>query len=253
MKEDTDGKTAFFVALNKVQGLLEPVTKDSTNPHFKSKYASLGAVNAAVMGPLSESGFVLMSGGVDIAGKPYLRTTLSHIKGHSESFDYPIVNDGNPQHIASSITYARRYAICSMFNLSVEDDDGNMASTPKAYAPVKSATLDEAKKVFEPRRETPKPTAARAAADGTVTFVPALVTKKEGESARGKWIKYGVKAPDGKFYGTFFEGFGLMAETAKANGTEVTIGFKEDGKFFNIETMTAAGVPTQDEIEAVPF
>lgn len=121
-------KVAFLKALNKVQGLLEPVTKDSTNPHFKSKYASLEAVNNSIMGPLTEAGFVLMSGGADIGGKPYLRLTLAHVGGHSESFDYPIVNDGNPQHIAASTTYARRYAICAMFNLSVEDDDGNAAT-----------------------------------------------------------------------------------------------------------------------------
>lgn len=124
-------KVAFVDSLSKLQALLEPVSKDSTNPHFKSKYASLGAVNQAVMGPLTAAGFSVMAGGVDIGGKPYLRTTISHVKGHSESFDYPIVNDGNPQHIASSVTYARRYALCALLNLSVEDDDGNAATPAK--------------------------------------------------------------------------------------------------------------------------
>ncbi len=133
------GKTEYFKALNKVQGTLGAAKKDSKNPHFGNKYASLSAVNDAVMGPLTEAGFVLLSGGVDINGKPYLRTTLHHIGGHSESFDYPLIEKrDNPQHVASSVTYARRYSICALLNLDVEDDDGN-AATPKPLPKAEAA------------------------------------------------------------------------------------------------------------------
>lgn len=148
---DTEkSKIAFLTALNKVQGTLGSAKKDSSNPHFKSRYASLEAVNEAVMGPLTEAGFVLMSGGVDITSKPYLRTTLHHIGGHSESFDYPLVNDGNPQHIASSVTYARRYAICALLNLSIEDDDGNAAAKVARTEPAKESTA----RTYEPVAES---------------------------------------------------------------------------------------------------
>lgn len=237
MKEETDGKIAFLVALNKVQGLLEPVSKDSVNPHFKSKYASLGAVNNSIMGPLTEAGFVLMSGGVDIAGKPYLRTTLSHIKGHSESFDYPIVNDGNPQHIASSITYARRYAICSFFNLSVEDDDGNLAT----HKPQVSAAV---KQTFAPKAAAPV-AATNDAASG-VHFIPKTVSVKNGTGAKGNWTKYGILDGDtDTWYGTFEDEIGQAAIKAKEDGTEISFSFKNDGKYNNIVALRLE--------EAVPF
>lgn len=146
MENNNDAKLAFLKSLNRIQGTIGSAKKDKANPHFKSSYASLTAVNEAVMGPLTEGGFVLLSGGVDIGGKPYLKTTLYHIGGHSESFDYPLVNDGNPQHLASSLTYARRYSICALLNLDVEDDDGNAAvpvKTEKTVTPQVAATFEK--------------------------------------------------------------------------------------------------------------
>lgn len=146
--EQTESKIQFLVALNKVQGVIEPAKKDSTNPHFKSRYASLASVNEAVMGPLTENGFVLTQGGAEIAGKPYLKTVLYHVSGHSEEFNYPLVVSENPQHTASSVTYARRYSIAALLNLSVEDLDAQdvasavpqsrAATVPVTRLPVKA-------------------------------------------------------------------------------------------------------------------
>lgn len=241
MKEEVDARCAFLVALNKVQGTIEAVTKDSTNPHFKSKYASLSAVNQTVMGPLAEAGFVVMAGGVDVGGKPYLRTTLSHIKGHSESFDYPIVNDANPQHIASSVTYARRYAICALLNLSVEDDDGETtvgrgnftAKTISAPTAKVSAAVEA---VFKPQPIT----------EGeSIAFIPAAVSIKEGEGAKGPWKKYGVCSPDKMWFGTFTEEIGQAALKAKEDKALFAFTYKSDGKF---NTITGLRVEA-----AVPF
>lgn len=147
MKAEEDAKIEFLKAFNKVQGMIEPAVKDSLNPHFKSTYASLASVNQAVMGPLNEAGFVLISGGSDINGKPHLKTTLYHIAGHSESFFYPLTISENPQHVASSVSYARRYSICALLNLSVEDDDAEIATRN-----IRSAQPSEvARKVFAPR------------------------------------------------------------------------------------------------------
>jgi hypothetical protein len=40
----------------------------------------------------------------------------------------------NPQQQGSAITYARRYALASIFNLNQEDDDANSATGYKAEA-----------------------------------------------------------------------------------------------------------------------
>ena len=43
-------------ALAKAQGQMGSAKKDADNPFFKSKYADLGAVIAAIKQPLSENG-----------------------------------------------------------------------------------------------------------------------------------------------------------------------------------------------------
>lgn len=235
--EETSAKIQFLKALNKVQGTIEPAKKDSTNPHFHSRYASLSSVNETVMGPLAEGGFVLLSGGDDVNGKPYLRTTLYHVGGHCESFLYPLIEKSeNPQHIASSITYARRYSICALLNLSVEDDDGNTATAAvgaKATRPAESQT----------QASTPSP------ADGVIEFIPIAVSA--GRPA-GKYTAYDIKAPDGKSYSTLKETESQIAIYAMTNKKAIRLAFKQNGKYLNAGKIVLAE-PVEDIIEEVPF
>lgn len=254
MNEQNPAQTAkakieFLTALNKVQGTLEPVKKDSENPHFKSGYASLAAVNQAIMGPLAEAGFVLLSGGVDIGGKTYLRTTLHHVGGHSESYDYPlIVGDANPQHLASATTYARRYALCAFFNLSTEDDDGNNAA-----GAVKTVQR-------EPSNYTAKKAEAKAAVTPgeieTARFIPSKVMFVEGKG-KGAGKTFGEIYDDkgNKYCGDEMQG--EMAESAKNNKQEIIVAFKRNGNYLNIArggVKFADAAPAQEEdIIEVPF
>lgn len=214
MKSENDAKLEFLKALNKVQGLIEPAKKDSTNLHFKSKYASLAAVNDAVMGTLTENGFCLLSGGIDLNGKPYLRTVLFHVGGHEESFCYPLIEKTeNPQHVASSVTYARRYSICALLNLSVEDDDGNAAAnTTHTTAATKPLS-----------QEVP----AQKLDDWQVAkFVPVSVV------ARGEG--WDITGPDGAVYGTLNKDKAAIAERACKNGIELSLSYIVKGKFKSI-------------------
>ena len=43
------------LALSKAQGQMESAKKDSTNPHFRSKYADLAAVVEAIKKPLTDN------------------------------------------------------------------------------------------------------------------------------------------------------------------------------------------------------
>ncbi|GAC1414471.1 MAG: hypothetical protein NVSMB66_7570 [Candidatus Doudnabacteria bacterium] len=106
------------------------IKKDSNNPFFKSKYASLDGVLEAIREPLNESGLVFMQ-------MPSGNCELTTIIIHSESGEYmqssftmtPSKND--PQGVGSLITYQRRYALVAAFGLEQEDDDGNKASEKK--------------------------------------------------------------------------------------------------------------------------
>ena len=239
----------FLNALNKVQGLLEPVTKDKENPHFKSGYASLAAVNETIMGPLSEAGFVLLSGGVDINGKTYLRTTLHHVKGHSESFDYPLIcTDSNPQHLASATTYARRYALCAFFNLSTEDDDGNNATGG-------AKTVSREPASYTAKKEADRAAVTQSSEIEVVKFVPARVQFVEGKGKGAGKTFSEIFDPKGNKYGGD-EIQGQMATSAMDNQKEIAVAFKSNGIYRNISrggVKLAEQVPDSEDFHAIPF
>lgn len=238
---DNPAKLAFLVALNKAQGLIEPVKKDATNTHFHTRYATLGSVNEAILGPLNENGFILMQGGADINGKPYLQTILYHVGGHSETFVYPLSVSDDPQKVASSMTYARKVSNCALLSLSTEDDDGNAAATPGA---AKGPAVEAARKVFPASKPAPVVNGELI----TASFVPVAVSSKPNSKGG---VSYSVKGPDGSYYSTLDEGsFNVMSD-AKNAGSAVTFFYKIKGAYKNIVGPVTCAVPA--EIEEVPF
>ncbi len=121
-------------ALLQFNKLAEKVIKKADNPFFKSKYADLPSILDSIHPHLLACNLVISQ----IPDGEGLTTVIMHtesgewISGNSTM--KPVKND--PQSIGSAITYHRRYAICAMLNLNVdEDDDGNQASTPKTTEP----------------------------------------------------------------------------------------------------------------------
>jgi hypothetical protein len=135
-------------ALFEIQKKGLSLTKDATNPHFGNTYATLGAVLEVVVPELTERG-VLLSQQPCVVGEvgPVLRTSLTDTDSKEGlTFDTPLILDKTTmQGLGSAITYARRYALVSLFNLDAEDDDGNEASgktakaesTPRRVAPAR--------------------------------------------------------------------------------------------------------------------
>ena len=58
--EDKTHPGALFAALAKAQAAMDNVVKDSANPHFKSRFASLAAVRDVVIPALAEQGLSLI-------------------------------------------------------------------------------------------------------------------------------------------------------------------------------------------------
>jgi hypothetical protein len=116
-------------ALLKAQQAMESVKKDSLNPHFKNRYASLEAVIDATSRVFQDNGFVVMQPcGRDELGV-YVETKILHTSGDAFSSKvYLVLDKQNMQGLGSAITYARRYGLLGMACLAPEDDDGNEAS-----------------------------------------------------------------------------------------------------------------------------
>ena len=106
---------------------------DSTNPHFKNKFASLKSVIAAVIPPLAEHGIAVVQDLQTIDGGLACYTHLYHESGEEKTYG-PLVmqpTKAGPQEMASLSTYARRYHLMAVgVVFGDDDDDGNAASEP---------------------------------------------------------------------------------------------------------------------------
>lgn len=118
-------------ALAQAQAEIEPAPRDSANPYFKSKYASLPAVREAMRGAFAKHGLSVVQMPEVIDGQLRLRTLLLHSSGQSLDCGSLAANVDleNPQKIGSAITYFRRYALAAISQtVADEDDDANAAS-----------------------------------------------------------------------------------------------------------------------------
>lgn len=122
IKQIATALITFHVKVNKIP-------KDSSNPFFKSKYASLSAILDAITDPLNESGLSFCQ---FPSGEHGLTTILMHTSGEWISSEYSMrPSKDDPQGVGSAITYQRRYALAAILGLNIdEDDDGNAASKP---------------------------------------------------------------------------------------------------------------------------
>lgn len=103
---------------------------DSVNPYYNSKYTSLESVLNAISDPVDKWDlFIYHLHGYEI-DKPILRTTLLH-KPTTQSIVSitPLMIPRNDmQALGGAITFAKRYALVSLFSIPSKDDmddDGN--------------------------------------------------------------------------------------------------------------------------------
>lgn len=132
--EAIDKLIPAFIAF---QAEMPAVPKDATNPHFKSKYATLSAITEAMRPHLSKHGLAVTQSLVYADGVQFIVTRIMHTSGQwMQDGGYalnPTKND--PQGMGSAVTYARRYTLGATLGIVTEDDDdGNAASAPKATA-----------------------------------------------------------------------------------------------------------------------
>jgi hypothetical protein len=129
----SDSLKELAPALVKAQTKIKAALKDSTNPHFRSKYADLSSVVEAVKAPLLECGIAFLQGVHDAEGGVAVETLLLHTSGEwvSSTLRIPAVKQ-DAQGYGSAITYGRRYGLQSMCGVPAEDDDGNAATASTA-------------------------------------------------------------------------------------------------------------------------
>ncbi len=117
---------------------LPKVGKGALNPAFKSKYADLADIVAAVLPKLAVQGLAWMTTPTMNEDGFVLHYELRHEAGESITGSWPLPDPtkSTPQQLGSAVTYAKRYTLSAVTGIAPdEDDDGNAASAkgaPKA-------------------------------------------------------------------------------------------------------------------------
>jgi hypothetical protein len=124
---------AIAAALVKAQKEFGPALKTATNPHFRSKYASLDACVEAVIDALNNNGIFLMQYTHPCEDGVIVETMFIHESGEHMSGGklHVPASKQDPQGYGSALTYARRYSLQAACGIAPEDDDGNAASKSK--------------------------------------------------------------------------------------------------------------------------
>jgi len=123
--------------LAKFHAMVGRISKDAKNPFFKSNYASLPHIITEVSEPLEKAGLILSQ----FPNGDGLTTMLIHADSGefiSATYTLQVVRQNDPQAQGSAISYARRYAITSVLNLAISDDDAEAAMRPVRQAQVPS-------------------------------------------------------------------------------------------------------------------
>ena len=127
----SDNITKLMGAMLKVQGTVDGVKKNATNPAFKRNYASLESVVDTIRPECQAAGLVVMQApGAFREGVIAVETFIVHAESGEwikSSLELPLAKV-DPQGAGSAITYAERYSLMALFNLPPVDDAGNDAS-----------------------------------------------------------------------------------------------------------------------------
>ena len=184
-------------ALVKAQAQFKVCIKDSNNPFFKSKYADLSTCMEAVKESLVENGLAILQLPADNdRGIVLLETVLLHVSGEWISSLLPMPTaKSDPQAFGAAITYARRFALCSILGLTPEDDDGNSASEAHRFEnrkpasqtpPRKAAPTVPAEDLFN---QDPLPPSLKINADQRKALTAAIVKSGHAIGDCKKWLR----------------------------------------------------------------
>ena len=150
-------------ALSLAQAEIENAAKDGSNPHFRSKYASMEAVVYACKATLPKHGLSYVQFPGMQGDYVTVTTRLMHKSGEWMEGTLPMpVGKRDAHGVGSAISYARRYSLMAVIGIAAEDDDGNGAV---AGGEVKSAPPSSRKSAAQAKRDGDADTVKRMLTD----------------------------------------------------------------------------------------
>ena len=153
-------RQVFNSAMARAQAEMPTVKKSKENTHTKSTYADLSDIEEQAMPVAHKYGFStsFTPAGTDERGNLLVDWCLMHEDGHTREGQagFPLdgagaqgkANKTGIQAMGSTMTYARRYLLCNLFNIATDDDtDGNSFGqqepvSPRRYSWAETVTAD---------------------------------------------------------------------------------------------------------------
>ena len=184
------------VALVKAQGDMKSIVKDSTNPAFKSSYASLEATVDTVRPILAKYGLCTLQGESapeTDEGKLTgfnVETIVLHESGEwiSTAVFVP-VEKPSAQGAVSALTYGRRAGLRAVFTLADTDDDGVTAQNHAPRTTTQSRPVSSTPTASASPRPAATPNGGAVMAFGKTKGTPLALLKDEEIESALKWAK----------------------------------------------------------------
>lgn len=178
--EDRRAGQEFAEAMARAQSEMPLVAKDRHNTQTNSDYATLDAINAAIVPIYTRHGLSMTFDTADSPLADHVRVVcrVKHRGGHTETYthDNPLdmtgiggkVNKTATHGRGSAITYARRYLTLLIFNLRTGyDDDGNASagydSSDWMTAIADASSMDDLNRVANELKAAQVPESAKKA------------------------------------------------------------------------------------------
>ena len=127
MINQSESISELATALSKAQAAMGAAIKDSENPFFKSQYADLTAVIAAVRKPFGDNGLSFVQFPLSQDGCVGVATRIMHSSGEWLESEFLIPCKQDAHGYGAAITYSRRFGLQAAAGVPTDDDDGNSA------------------------------------------------------------------------------------------------------------------------------
>mgnify|MGYP003656131573 CR=1 FL=1 len=121
-------KENIFTKLQNLQKEIGSVSKDATNPFYKSKYFDINSLIKQLQPLLEKNNLVLLQpieSDYETNTEYVVTKIICPASEKSIESRKKLSTQSDPQKLGSEITYFRRYTLQSLLALQAEDDDGN--------------------------------------------------------------------------------------------------------------------------------
>jgi hypothetical protein len=171
----------LMAALAAAQGEMSNAPFDATNPHFKSKYATLASIRDATIPHLAKHGLSIHQVTKMNGQGMLLVTRLAHASGQWIVSEYPLPNTSKPHEMGSAITYARRYSWAAITGIAAEEDEDGNAAQDGAKNGNPLPALPKRKSSAQAKRDGDWPALEQALKD--------CQSAREVERLREEWVR----------------------------------------------------------------